>query len=90
MTTVIPDENGISDFDSDGSHNIISYYKNGVKFHHLKAGKKCKITGTNITIEYFPTDEERVTRFKDLGIETSDDVERRLPERFRTREVPTG
>ena len=53
----------------------------------LEFGTKCQITGTNITIEYFSTDEEREIRFKELRIKTTDDIEKRLPTKFRTREI---
>ncbi len=72
MTTVKPDENGRSDFVSDGSHNIVTYYKVDKSLHVLRTGKPCHITGTDITIEHFPTDLERVARFKDLKIKVSE------------------
>ena len=87
MTAINPDGNGVSDFVSDGSRNIVTYYKGDKTFHEIREGKRCRITGKDIAIEHFTTDAERLTRFKALNLKTSDEVEARLPERYRTNAI---
>lgn len=83
MTKVVSDINGVSDFISDGSHNIVTYYKSDKTFHELRESKPCRVTGKDITIEHFSTDTERVTRFKSLNLKIPEWAEVHLPERFR-------
>lgn len=83
MTVVNPDKNGVSDFVSDGSHNVLTYYKADVTFHEVREGTPFRITGKDITIEHFDTDRKRAKRFVDLNLEFPDGA--RIPQWFRNR-----
>ena len=65
--TLQPKENGITDFKCDGSHWFISYFTADISYHG-HGQHEGEVTGREITVEYFDTEQEMNDRMSELDI----------------------
>ena len=69
--TEVSKVDGVSNYVSDGSKYILSYLTDD-KTYYFHGTHNGQITGKNITIEYFDTEEELNSRMEDLSIVVPD------------------